>query len=90
MQTQYEKTAKMFKAFCDENRLMILKLLADGEKCACVLLAELDIAQSTLSHHMKILCASGIVNYRRESKWMHYSLNPDGCAAAIDFIRSLT
>ena len=55
------KTALIFKAFCDENRVRILNLLRGGEKCACRLLEELSISQPTLSHHMKILCDSGIV-----------------------------
>ena len=47
----YRKTAIMFKAFCDENRLQILALLQGGEKCACKLLEEMQITQPTLSHH---------------------------------------
>ena len=60
----YKKDARIFKAFCDENRLAILALLQSSEKCACKLLEELNIQQSTLSHHMKILCDAGIVNSR--------------------------
>ena len=62
----YQNKAKVFKAFCDENRLIILEMLQSGEKCACKLLDELKISQSTLSHHMKILCESGIVSSRKE------------------------
>ena len=74
------KTAMMFKAFCDENRLQILELLRDGEKCACRLLEEMQITQPTLSHHMKILCDSGVVVGRKEGKWMHYSISENGLA----------
>ena len=73
-----KKTAVMFKAFCDENRLQILELLRDGEKCACSLLEEMQITQPTLSHHMKILCDSGVVVGRKEGKWMHYSISQEG------------
>ena len=56
----YEKRiAVIFKAFCDENRIKIIKLLRSGEKCACKLLEEINVTQPTLSHHMKILCESG-------------------------------
>ena len=55
-----KNTALIFKAFCDENRIKIIKLLSTGEKCACRLLEEINITQPTLSHHMKILCDSGI------------------------------
>lgn len=51
----HSEDAKVFKAFCDVNRLRILEMLSTGEKCACKLLDELQIGQSTLSHHMKIL-----------------------------------
>ena len=62
------RTALIFKAFCDENRLQILELLRSGEKCACKLLDDLHISQPTLSHHMKILCDAGIVQGRKEGK----------------------
>ena len=67
-----------FKALADENRIRILKLLCSGEKCACELLETLAISQPTLSHHMKILCDAGLVNGRREGKWMHYTINCEG------------
>ena len=59
--TEDEKNARIFKAFCDSNRLKILGLLQSGEKCACKLLEELNIGQPTLSHHMKVLCDAEIV-----------------------------
>jgi ArsR family transcriptional regulator len=79
MDEKYSNGARVFKALCDENRLSILDLLKKGEKCACVILEKLDISQSTLSHHMKILCESGIVASRQEGKWTHYSLSRTGC-----------
>lgn len=78
------ETAVMFKAFCDENRIKILQLLSTGEKCACKLLEELDVTQPTLSHHMKILCDSGIVIGRKEGKWMHYSISQEGIKSASE------
>ena len=68
---EFQQNARVFKAFCDENRLKILKLLEHGEMCACRLQEELGIGQSTLSHHMRILCDAGVVNARREGKWTH-------------------
>ena len=79
------KTAALFKALGDENRIRILKLLHDGEMCACHLLEELNIGQSTLSHHMKILCDAGIVTGRKEGKWMHYSI----CCEGVNETRAL-
>lgn len=68
------ETVKLCKALADENRLKILRLLKNGELCACHLLEDLQITQPTLSHHMKLLCDCGLVDYRKEGKWMHYSI----------------
>ncbi len=67
MITVHEEHAKIFKAFCDEKRLRILELLRGGEKCACVLLEQLDVGQSGLSYHMKILVESGVVRAGRKA-----------------------
>lgn len=85
-----KKTATIFKAFCDENRIKILEMLSSGEKCACVLLEDIDVTQPTLSHHMKILCDSGIVIGRKEGKWMHYSISKDGVEHARQYLDILT
>lgn len=79
MKMDYLETAKIFKAFCDGKRLQVLEMLTSGEKCACELLEHLDIGQSTLSHHMKILCDSDIVTCQRDGKWMYYSINIENC-----------
>lgn len=84
------RTAQVFKALCDENRIRILKLLCGGEKCSCKLLQELNISQSTMSHHMKILCDSGIVTGRKEGTWMHYSISSEGAQAAKELLTELT
>lgn len=65
------------KALGDCNRLQIVQMLSDGEKCGCKLLEAFEITQPTLSHHMKILCECGLVNDRKEGKWHHYSINLD-------------
>ena len=84
------KMAIIFKAFCDENRIRILKMLTSGEKCACKMLDELNVTQPTLSHHMKILCDSGVVVGRKEGKWMHYSISSEGVKIATDCLKELT
>ncbi len=86
----YEEHAKVFKAFCDENRLHILELLRSGEKCACVLLEQLHLGQSGLSYHMKLLVESGIVESRQEGKWTHYKISEKGSAYAGTLLKELT
>lgn len=88
--SENESYVKIFKAFCDPNRLIILGLLRTGEKCACKLLEELNIGQPTLSHHMRILCDAGIIKGRKEGKWTHYSFDPEGVDRAKDILGQLT
>lgn len=84
------ETSRLFKALGDPNRLCILDILMREEKCACELLAGLEIGQSTLSHHMKILAEAGLVNCRKVGKWTHYSLNREGWTIAIDAMTGIT
>ena len=79
--------AVICKALGDSNRLQIVRMLSDGEKCGCKLLEAFDITQPTLSHHMKILCDCGLVNDRKEVKWHHYSINLEAWKEFGDFIR---
>ena len=90
METVYEQRAKIFKAFCDERRQRILELLHSGEKCACVLIDEMGMPQSSLSYHMKILCDSGIVTSREEGKWTHYQISQQGSEKAIQLLKEIT
>lgn len=77
---------KRIKALSDENRLAIMLSLQHGEKCACILLEELNISQPTLSHHMKILCDSNLVNARRSGKWTYYSISREGVASFREMV----
>jgi ArsR family transcriptional regulator len=86
---QFTSKALIYKAYCDENRLRIIDILTLGEHCACDLLEQLPIGQSTLSHHMKILVDSGIVSQRKNGKWVYYSLNDEGCKKSIDLLNEI-
>ena len=90
MENKYEANSKVFKAFCDENRLMILEMLQSGEKCACHLLDNLNISQSTLSHHMKVLIECGLVEARKCGTWNYYKISNESAKELIKFIKSIT
>lgn len=90
MEDKHLENARVFKAFCDETRLMVLELLQSGEKCACVLLEKVNVGQSTLSHHMKILVESGVVSARKDGKWTYYSISESGSQYAISLLCQLT
>ena len=75
MSDNYETNAKLFKVLSDPNRLKIIDMLSCGEKCACDILEEFEFTQPTLSHHMKVLIDSGLVNCRKDGLWSYYSLD---------------
>jgi len=73
----YEQS-EILKAISDPLRLKILYLLKNGELCACHIDFALDKPQSTVSHHLNILKRSNLVNWRKEGKWIYFSLsNPE-------------
>jgi len=90
MENKYTANAEIFKALADPNRLMILDMLSCGEMCACKILEKFQITQPTLSHHMKYLCQSGLVNSKKVGKWTHYSLNQDTIQEFSQFIQAIT
>lgn len=81
--------ALIFKALGDSTRLEIVKMLSDGEKCACKLLERFEITQPTLSHHMKILCDCGLVVGRKEGKWTYYSISGEVFSSVQKFVSEL-
>ncbi len=85
----YNEKVGLFKALADTNRLMIVDMISDGELCACKILEKFQITQPTLSHHMKILCDCGLVNSRKEGKWMYYSLNIKNVQDLGEFLNSV-
>lgn len=82
--------ALICKALGDSNRLQIIQMLSNGEKCGCKLLEAFEITQPTLSHHMKILNECGLVNDWKEGRWHHYSLNCETLNAFKTFIEGLS
>ena len=82
--------ALICKALGDSNRLQIVQMLSEGEKCGCKLLESFKITQPTLSHHMRILTECGLVNARKEGKWSHYSLNCETLKEYKQFIEGLS
>lgn len=65
----------IFKALSDETRLRILKILEDGEHCVCDIVAALDVVQPKASFHLKILRDAGLLEDRKQGKWVHYNID---------------
>jgi ArsR family transcriptional regulator len=64
--------AFVFKTLSDPTRLRLLNLLACGETCVCELTDTLRVVQPKVSRHLAHLKRAGLVEARREGKWMHY------------------
>lgn len=90
MNQPYTEYVFAFKAMSDETRLKIIDMLSCGEMCACDILEEFHISQSTLSYHMKILSESGLVNAVRDGAWMRYTLNKEKIDKVIAFFINIT
>ncbi len=65
---------KIMKALSDPNRVKMIKLLQRKQLCVCEIKEMLGLAQSTVSKHLKILEAAGLVNYTRDGLWVNYYL----------------
>jgi len=70
-----DKLVKILKALGDKNRLRIVKMLQQKELCVCEITAVLRLATSTVSNHLSILKDAGIIEDRKDGKWVEYCLN---------------
>lgn len=73
--------ALRFRALGDETRLRILEHLGAGERSVSDLMVLLDLGQSLMSHHLRILREAGLVIDRRDGRWIHYSIAEPALAA---------
>jgi len=90
MNRLYAEFVPILKAIADETRLKIIDMLSCGEMCACEILEEFSISQSTLSYHMKILAESGLVKATRDGAWMRYNLNKGKANEVMSFFAQIT
>ncbi len=72
-----EELTAIFKVLSDNNRLKIICLLFQGEKCVCDVEEQLRISQPLASHHLHVLKEAGLVEARREGTWSYYRLVPE-------------
>jgi len=75
--------ARMFKALGDPVRLRLLSLVAShagGEACVCELSGSFDLTQPTISHHLKVLRESGLLECERRGTWVYYWVVPSALA----------
>ena len=71
---------KVMKALSDPNRVKIIKMLQHKVMCVCEIQTALQIAQPSVSKHLKILEEAGLVDYRKDCMWVNYHLT-DGSSS---------
>ena len=84
-----EEARALLKALADPLRLQVIEALGEGERCVCDLTGELDLAQSKLSFHLKVLREAGLIDGRQQGRWMYYRLEPDALPLLRDWLASL-
>ncbi|GAC1478620.1 MAG: hypothetical protein NVS1B4_22500 [Gemmatimonadaceae bacterium] len=80
-----DRAVVLFHALSDATRLAVLEMLRGGEKCVCELQDELNVAQSKLSFHLRVLKDARLVADRKDGRWSYYTIVP----AALDEARVL-
>lgn len=80
-----ENTARIFAALSDKTRLAIVRELVRGEKPCADLIAQFQLSKSTFSHHAKVLARCGMVQFRREGKFLFFSLNKEVLESTMSF-----
>jgi ArsR family transcriptional regulator, arsenate/arsenite/antimonite-responsive transcriptional repressor len=81
-----KKISNIFKALSDHTRLRVIKLLEERELCVCELIQVLDMSQPRISRHMSMLKNAGLVEDRREGKWVYYSLRKENQGKEIKIL----
>jgi ArsR family transcriptional regulator len=82
-------TAALLAALGSEYRLQMVELLADGERCVCEITPYFPTAFSVVSHHLAVLERAGIIESRRDGRWMRYRLADESVPALLDVARRL-
>ena len=67
-----------FKALADKTRLRLISLMGDDEICVCFFTEVINTTQPKISRHLAYLRKAGLVEARREGKWMHYRITEPG------------
>ena len=80
---RFERLIQLFKALSDSSRVKILFLISTSAACVCNIAEELNMTESAVSHHLKILRMNGLVQRKRSGKMILYTLNDDHVRAII-------
>jgi ArsR family transcriptional regulator len=87
---QSEQARALLRALAEPLRLQVIEALGSGERCVCDLTTDLDLAQSKLSFHLKVLKEAGLIRARQEGRWIYYRLDPAALTALQDWLGHLS
>lgn len=91
MMNQLDQLVQIHAALGDPGRFRLVAACLDAERCVCQLVALLDLSNAAVSRHLSILKAAGLLDARKEGRWVHYRLPDDPSPAVADtlaFIRA--
>ena len=80
----------MLKGLSDPIRLKVIEQLGAGERCVCDLTTDLQLSQSRLSFHLKVLREAGLISDRQSGRWVYYRLRPEALGALHQWLQGLT
>ena len=84
-----EKTLKQIKALADGNRFrVVMALNTHGELCVCQMTELLQVSTPTVSRHMSVLQNAGLVESRKDARWVHYRLSEEFPDALLNWAAS--
>lgn len=86
---QAERVAPLLKAMADPVRLRLVSLVAShegGEACVCDLVDAFELSQPTISHHLKVLHDTGLLDRSKRGTWVYYRVRPEALASLATLI----
>lgn len=91
-QEQAASVAPLLKALADPVRLRLMSIILShegGEACVCDLTPAFDLSQPTISHHLKVLHQSGLLNREKRGVWVYYQARPEAMTAMTTLFASV-
>jgi len=88
-----ERVSRVLKALADPVRLRLVSLIAsheDGEACVCDLNDAFELSQPTISHHLKVLHAIGLLERSKRGVWVYYRTRPEALADLAQLLGGVT
>jgi len=86
---QHHQARALLKALADPLRLQVIEALHSGERCVCELTEELNLTQSKLSFHLKVMREADLLEAREEGRWIYYRLRAEALGALQNWLATL-